>query len=218
MADIFFDMDGVLVDYFGGLKDTAKKLGVAEDDNKAIWDEINKNPTEWWANLKPIPDGMKLFNAVKDKEPSILSSAGTKEETKQGKMAWLKKNGLSPYLKQIIFTNSKSAKKKYAKHGDVLIDDRGDNVADWEMAGGHGFVFNNNANQIIKQLGMKSEYRQQLKEDIVKDYTKEYLLLLKEFVDYVCDKLDIIDRPKIDRKSTRLNSSHSSVSRMPSSA
>ena len=36
-----------------------------------------------------------------------------------------------------------------------------------------------------------------VKEGIVKEYPKEYLLLLKEFVDYVCDKLDIIDRPKI---------------------
>ena len=111
MANIYFDMDGVLVDYFGGLKDTAKKLGVAEDDNKAIWDEINKNPIEWWTNLNPIPDGMKLFNTVKSKEPSILSSAGSKQETKQGKLAWLKKNGLSPYLKEIVFVNNKSAKK-----------------------------------------------------------------------------------------------------------
>ena len=203
MAEIYFDMDGVLADYFGGLKDTAKKIGVAEDDNKAIWDEINKNPIEWWANLKPIPDGMKLFNAVKDKEPSILSSAGSKEETKQGKMAWLKKNGLSPYLKQIVFTNSKSAKKKYAKKGDVLIDDRSDNIADWEMAGGNGYVFNNNANQIIKQIGMKKEYKQQLKENIIKEYPVEYLQLLKTFVDFACDKLDIIDRPKI----TLLNNS-----------
>ena len=159
MAEIYFDMDGVLVDYFGGLKDTAKKLGVAEDDNKAIWDEINKNPIEWWSNLKPIPDGMKLFNAVKDKEPSILSSAGAKEETKQGKLAWLKKNGLSPYLKEIVFTNNKSAKKKYAKGNDILIDDRGDNVADWEMAGGTGYVFNNNSSEILKQMGMMKEIR-----------------------------------------------------------
>jgi hypothetical protein len=145
MPQIYLDMDGLVADYKAGLEDTAKELGVSIDDGKAIWNKINSNPVEWWSNLKPIPEGMKIFNAVKDKEPSILSSAGTKEETKQGKLAWLKKNGLSPYLKEIVFTNNKSAKKKYAKGNDILIDDRSDNVADWEMAGGTGYVFNNNS-------------------------------------------------------------------------
>ncbi len=204
MAEIYFDMDGVLADYFGGLKDTAKKLGVAEDDNKAIWDEINKNPVEWWSNLKPIPDGMKLFNAVKDKEPSILSSAGTKEETKQGKLAWLKKNGLSPYLKEIVFTNSKSAKKKYAKGNDVLIDDRSDNVADWEMAGGTGYVFNNNSSEILKQMGaLKENYwknylnKKRLQENIVKEYTPDFFNTIKDFVDFASGELQLSDIPKI---------------------
>jgi hypothetical protein len=204
MAEIYFDMDGVLADYFGGLKDTAKKLGVAEDDNKAIWDEINKNPVEWWSNLKPIPDGMKLFNAVKDKEPSILSSAGTKEETKQGKLAWLKKNGLSPYLKEIVFTNNKSAKKKYAKGNDVLIDDRSDNVADWEMAGGTGYVFNNNSSEILKQMGaLKENYwknylnKKRLQENIVKEYTPDFFNTIKDFVDFASGELQLNDIPKI---------------------
>ena len=82
MPQIYLDMDGLLVDYEGGLKNTAKELGVSEDDGKAIWNKINSNPEEWWSNLKPIPEGMKIFNAVKDKEPSILSAAGTNERTK----------------------------------------------------------------------------------------------------------------------------------------
>ena len=204
MANIYFDMDGVLVDYFGGLKDTAKKLGVAEDDNKAIWDEINKNPIEWWSNLKPLPDGMKLFNAVKSKEPSILSSAGTKQETKQGKLAWLKKNGLSPYLKEIVFVNNKSAKKKYAQDGDILIDDRKDNVADWEMAGGKGYVFNNNSGQILQQLkSVKENYwknylgKRRLQENILKEYSSDFLFTLKDFVDFASQQIGLTDVPKI---------------------
>jgi hypothetical protein len=204
MENIYFDMDGVLVDYFGGLKDTAKKLGVAEDDNKAIWDEINKNPIEWWTNLKPIPDGMKLFNAVKSKEPSILSSAGAKQETKQGKLAWLKKNGLSPYLKEIVFVNNKSAKKKYAQDGDILIDDRKDNIADWEMAGGHGYVFNNNSGQILQKLkSVKENYwkkylgKKRLQENILKEYTPDFLFTLKDFVDFASNQIGLTDVPKI---------------------
>jgi phosphoglycolate phosphatase-like HAD superfamily hydrolase len=204
MANIYFDMDGVLVDYFGGLKDTAKKLGVAEDDNKAIWDEINKNPIEWWTNLKPIPDGMKLFNAVKSKEPSILSSAGAKEDTKQGKLAWLKKNGLSPYLKEIVFVNNKSAKKKYAQDGDILIDDRKDNVADWEMAGGKGYVFNNNSGQILQQLkSVKENYwknylnKKRLQENIIKEFPSPFFPTIKNFVDFVGNRLELKDVPKV---------------------
>ena len=204
MANIYFDMDGVLVDYFGGLKDTAKKLGVAEDDNKAIWDEINKNPVEWWSNLKPIPDGMKLFNAVKSKEPSILSSAGAKEDTKQGKLAWLKKNGLSPYLKEIVFVNNKSAKKKYAQDGDILIDDRKDNVADWEMAGGKGYVFNNNSGTILQQLkSVKENYwknylnKKRLQENIVKEYTPDFFHTMKDFINFASGELQLKDTPKI---------------------
>jgi phosphoglycolate phosphatase-like HAD superfamily hydrolase len=204
MANIYFDMDGVFVDYFGGLKDTAKKLGVAEDDNKAIWDEINKNPVEWWTNLNPIPDGMKLFNAVKSKEPSILSSAGAKQETKQGKLAWLKKNGLSPYLKEIVFVNNKSAKKKYAQDGDILIDDRKDNVADWEMAGGKGYVFNNNSGQILQQLkSVKENYwknylnKKRLQENIIKEFPSSFFPTIKNFVDFVCNRLELKDVPKV---------------------
>ena len=204
MANIYFDMDGVLVDYLGGLKDTAKKLGVAEDDNKAIWDEINKNPVEWWTNLNPIPDGMKLFNAVKSKEPSILSSAGSKQETKQGKLAWLKKNGLSPYLKEIVFVNNKSAKKKYAQDGDILIDDRKDNVADWEMAGGKGYVFNNNSGQILQQLkSVKENYwkkylgKKRLQENVIKEFPGSFFPTIKNFVGFVGNRLELKDVPKV---------------------
>ena len=204
MPQIYLDMDGLLADYEGGLRDTAKELGVSEDDGKAIWNKINSNPEEWWSNLKTIPEGMKIFNAIKDKEPSVLSAAGTNERTKQGKLEWLKKNGLTPYLKEIIFVNNKSAKKKYAKGGDILIDDRPDNVADWEMEGGTSYLFQNNANQIIKQLGMlKENYwknylnKKRLQENIIKEYTPDFFHTMKDFVDFASNELQLNDPPKI---------------------
>ena len=204
MPQIYLDMDGLVADYKGGLENTAKELGVSVDDGKAIWNKINSNPTEWWSNLKPIPEGMKIFNAVKDKEPSILSAAGTDEKTKQGKLKWLRKNGLAPYLKEIIFVNNKSAKKKYAKGGNILIDDRPDNVAEWEMKGGTSFLFQNNANQIIKQLGMlKENYwknylgKKRLQENIIKEYTPDFLHTIKDFVDFASNKLELQTIPKI---------------------
>ncbi len=204
MPQIYLDMDGLVVDYNAGLEDTAKELGVSIDDGKAIWNKINSNPVEWWSNLKPIPEGMKIFNAIKDKEPSILSAAGTNELTKQGKLEWLRKNGLSPYLKEIIFVNNKSAKKKYAKGGNILIDDRPDNVAEWEMEGGTSFLFQNNANQIIKQLGMlKENYwknylnKKRLQENIVKEYTPDFFNTIKDFVDFASGELQLSDIPKI---------------------
>jgi len=204
MPQIYLDMDGLVVDYKAGLEDTAKELGVSIDDGKAIWNKINSNPVEWWSNLKPIPEGMKIFNAVKDKEPSILSAAGTNELTKQGKLEWLRKNGLAPYLKEIIFVNNKSSKKKYAKGGNILIDDRPDNVAEWEMEGGTSFLFQNNANQIIKQLGMlKENYwknylnKKRLQENIVKEYTPDFFFTMKDFVDFASGELQLKDTPKI---------------------
>jgi len=204
MPQIYLDMDGLVADYYGGLEDTAKELGVSIDDGKAIWNKINSNPVEWWSNLKPIPEGMKIFNAVKDKEPSILSAAGTNELTKQGKLEWLRKNGLAPYLKEIIFVNNKSSKKKYAKGGNILIDDRPDNVAEWEMEGGTSFLFQNNANQIIKQLGMlKENYwknylnKKRLQENIVKEYTPDFFHTMKDFVNFASGELQLKDTPKI---------------------
>jgi hypothetical protein len=204
MPQIYLDMDGLVADYNAGLEDTAKELGVSIDDGKAIWNKINSNPVEWWSNLKPIPEGMKIFNAVKDKEPSILSAAGTNELTKQGKLEWLRKNGLAPYLKEIVFVNNKSAKKKYAKEGNILIDDRPDNVAEWETAGGTSFLFQNNANQIIKQLGMlKENYwknylnKKRLQENIIKEFPSPFFPTIKNFVDFVGNRLELKDIPKV---------------------
>ena len=68
-----------------------------------------------------------------------------------------------------------------------------------------GALASNNVNNIVNDAGKYDEYKEK-----VKDLTKE--------IQTRKDTFEKMAEPLVDRKITRLNSSHASKSRMPSSA
>ena len=142
-SEIYIDMDGVLVDFFGewtkmqGVKDWKQIKNVG----KALQDI--RDTEDFWLNLKPTPNADKLLGLVKEirGEYNILSAPLADDpRAEPHKREWIEKNLTAFPPKKVIITTDKA---KYATSTggtpNILIDDFGQNVAKWESAGGVGF-------------------------------------------------------------------------------
>ena len=142
---VFLDMDGVLADFFS----EALRLSEApisnwrdmefRDVQKAL--ERVKQTPGFFENLHAYPTANTLALSVQNIAGgfSILSSplAGYADgECEREKVAWIAKH-LHIEPEEIIITHDKP---KYAA-GNVLIDDYGVNVRNWEAAGGYGIKY-----------------------------------------------------------------------------
>ena len=142
-SEIYVDMDGVLVDFFGAW---TKMMGVSD------WKQIKnvdqalqkiRDTDDFWLKLKPTANADKLLGIIKNikGEYNILSAPlANDDRAEPHKREWVKKNLSAFPPKKVIITTDKQA---YAKNPDgtpnILIDDFGQNVSKWEGAGGVGF-------------------------------------------------------------------------------
>lgn len=152
---IYVDLDGVLVDFDRGFKDISdgmdkydyvKKHGVDK-----LWKLINSHGQEWWENLNWMPDGTKLWSAIQNKNVKVLTSGSTRNT---GTMAINgKKKWVADHLGSIetIVVNSSHEKQKYARPGDILIDDLYSNISEWTVKNGIG-ILHRNAEETINKL------------------------------------------------------------------
>jgi len=128
---LYVDMDGVLTDF-----DTQaeKILGKKTDPNADLtskdWAKISKAGKDYWAKMPWLSDGKKLWDSIKDKNPTILTAPSEDASCIVGKKEWLSKE--LPGIPYII----EGDKYKYADKDAVLIDDRDQNIEKWEDAGG----------------------------------------------------------------------------------
>jgi len=143
---IYVDMDGVLTDFSRHVSQIAgKNIGKKFNDDPRIWKLINKAGTAFWSTMPWMPDGHMLWNVVSKRSPTILSAPSRHPSSIKGKREWIAKN--IPGTPSIIDGD----KYKYAKPGDILIDDRTKNTSKWEAAGGIA-ILHKNAVDTIKQL------------------------------------------------------------------
>lgn len=141
-SEVYVDMDGVLVDFFGAWADL---MGVNNfRDIKDVETGLAKirQEDDFWLKLKPTANAGKLLALIKELKGSynILSSPLADDpRSEPHKRMWVAK-----YLKQfppkeVIITSDKA---KYAKQSDgtpnILIDDFGQNIQKWNAAGGIG--------------------------------------------------------------------------------
>ena len=146
---IFVDVDGVLADHDGEYR---KLTGgdPKNDKGKVRRDRLAPFP-HFYANLPVLPGAMELWSFLRPYHPSILSAASNfLVHSREDKKEWVEHHlGLSGA--RVIVTDYPKDKQNYAKKGDILIDDRADNCAEWEKAGGIA-VHYTNAESAIQKL------------------------------------------------------------------
>lgn len=164
---IYCDMDGVLTNFDERFEHFTGKLpNKWEEDKKKeygdkkatqmFWDLIdNQIGIKFWAGMKWTPGGQKLWDFIKNYNPSLLTSPSRQETSRLGKNIWVK-NNLEPKPK-VIFKYSKE-KHAYADENAIHIDDREDIISNWNTAGGIGILCPKNGDtQVVinklKELG-----------------------------------------------------------------
>ena len=150
---IYCDMDGVLVDFEGGYeKLTGVDLKGEFKKGDDFWDPIKVAGVGFWAGLKWMPDGQKLWDYIKPLKPEILSAPSREESSRIGKAVWVKYK--LPGTKLIL--RYAKQKQQLATPESILIDDRQINIDQWEAAGGIGILHTSADNTIsqLKELGL----------------------------------------------------------------
>lgn len=145
---IYLDMDGVLADFFA---EYAKLAGVTSGTYRDI-PPAKADPTldkmigtDFFHRLPKFPTADALVKLVLSYTPtySICSSPlrGDHANSELHKRAWIKDH-LTPQPAEIVITGMK---ERYAVNPDgspnILIDDRGSNIAAWRARGGIGIKY-----------------------------------------------------------------------------
>ncbi|MDA9309756.1 hypothetical protein N9Q43_00860 [bacterium] len=145
---IYCDMDGVLADFESGYEElTGIDLRGEFKKGEDFWDPISKAGVGFWAGLKWMPDGQKLWDYLKPFNPVLLSAPSREQSSRIGKHVWVKHK--IPGTKLIL--RYAKQKQELATPESILIDDRQVNIDQWEAAGGIG-ILHTNTNNTIKQL------------------------------------------------------------------
>ena len=145
---IYCDMDGVLVDFnkrFGELSAWGPEKFIEKNGLDVFWELIDGRGVGFWVGMEWMEDGKQLWNTLKENfEVELLSSPSRAENSRLGKRLWVRNHKLGVKLNLAYSKN----KKKYASPNHVLIDDRKDNIEDWENAGGIGILHTSTENTI----------------------------------------------------------------------
>ena len=150
---IYCDMDGVLADFESGYeKLTGIDLRGEFQKGDDFWDPISKAGVGFWAGLKWMPDGQKLWDYLKPLDPVLLSAPSREQSSRIGKAVWVKHK--IPGTKLIL--RYAKQKQELATPESILIDDRQVNIDQWEAAGGIGILHTSTANTIqqLQKLGL----------------------------------------------------------------
>ena len=150
---IYCDMDGVLADFESGYeKLTGIDLKGEFQKGSDFWDPISKAGVGFWAGLKWMPGGQKLWDYIKPYNPDLLSAPSREESSRIGKAVWVKYK--LPGTKLIL--RYAKQKQQLATPESILIDDRQINIDQWEAAGGIGILHTSADNTIsqLKELGL----------------------------------------------------------------
>ena len=150
---IYCDMDGVLADFESGYEElTGIDLRGEFKKGEDFWDPISKAGIGFWAGLKWMPDGQKLWDYLKPFNPVLLSAPSREQSSRIGKHVWVKHK--IPGTKLIL--RYAKQKQELATPESILIDDRQVNIDQWEAAGGIGILHTSTANTIqqLQKLGL----------------------------------------------------------------
>lgn len=164
---IYFDMDGVIVDFEGGVKKylniNPRPQGYHPDYDNKLFEAMRKE-THFYAKLDPIKGSIDIVKKAIEKHgienveilTGVPKPSRNIPEAAADKAKWIAER-ISPDIK----VNAVLRKEKInfvENRRSVLIDDFESNVKEWRKAGGTAIHFNGNLydrnNKAIEYLGV----------------------------------------------------------------
>ena len=145
---IFCDLDGVLADFEAGVQRVTGR-GTRDQTVSKMWSRVLSHPG-FFSSLDWTKDGEKLWDFIKEYKPTILTGLpySCKNTIRKDKIRWCNQK-LGADI-DVITCNS-NEKHRYANYGDILIDDRLENMKSWKALGGV-FIHHISAERTIYEL------------------------------------------------------------------
>ncbi len=132
---LFLDLDGVFADFEGAVE-TLFRRPVAEVPKREMWARIHRT-RGFWSNLVLMPGADRLWDHCAPFDPTFLTGVLPSDKTcVPSKVEWVRRHFRTD---RVICCMAKD-KPRHGSPGDVLVDDRPKNVAEWEAMGGLGVV------------------------------------------------------------------------------
>ena len=154
MNTIYLDMDGVVADFNAYAKEI---LGYSTPGGKRYsledWAKIAANP-RFYYELDQCPWANQLVDACVELSTDVkfltaIPRANDVPWCFTDKVLWAQKRW--PTI-PVWFGPYSHDKHHHCKPGDILIDDRNDNIVDWNSAGGQGILFQGDVTTVLAQL------------------------------------------------------------------
>lgn len=141
MTTIYCDLDGVLVDFDRFKQEHLSSRAQIDDDT--MWAELQEIPNVFRL-MKPTPYSNMLWTAIMStglprKILTAIPRKATMPNAENNKRDWVldhKDRVFLGELPEVLIGPHSKDKWRHCKLGDILIDDREDNCAAWETAGG----------------------------------------------------------------------------------
>jgi hypothetical protein len=151
------DMDGVVVDMDRFIEENLSKA--ARRDDAIMWPELQAIPNVYRL-MPPTPYARKLWQAVmatgmpRKMLTAIprVTSVPTAEADKNWWVATHKERVFCGETPEVNVGPYSRDKWRHCMPGDVLIDDRADNCAAWETAGGYAIFHQGDVEATIRLL------------------------------------------------------------------
>jgi len=164
---LYVDLDGVLADFH---KAMSELLGIKLDRHKGfgngseIWVKVDRAGEKFWSEMDWQPGGEELWEALKEYDPTILSSPTRHESSKTGKRIWVREK-----LGESVPVILESKKQKIASPDAILVDDRREVLDKWTEAGGLGVLHRDVSKTIERVRELMSTSKEAFKTKPVRD-------------------------------------------------
>lgn len=148
---LFLDCDGVLADFDGHFQSI---FNMSSDEyeqihgSKHFWGDIRTCSLPFFRHLPLMPDAKRLYEAVKQFRPIILTGCPRGDWAQPQKLAWAAEH--FPGVPMI--TCMSRDKRDYCQPGDLLVDDLYKYKHLWEDAGGKFIHYHNNLDEVLYQI------------------------------------------------------------------
>lgn len=150
MTQLFLDVDGVLADFDGGV---VRITGLPPEELEkqrgrgGFWKALAR-AEGFYANLDPLPGAPQMVEQLRHLEPILLTGLPLGKWAAPQKRKWAKQH--FPDLK--IVTCMARDKWRYARPGDVLVDDREKARNPWVEKGKGRFVLHRSPETTLEEL------------------------------------------------------------------